>query len=77
MRTTIDFQSVVLDDRIVSLYDAEYYGHMYLQFESIEEAQQCYMDTVAILVEAHDKLTKMGWSQSRVWSFMDPKEGVR
>lgn len=65
---------VELFDTIVTLYDAEWYGHQCLYFDSVEKAEQCYKDTVAILTEAHTRLTQAGWSQSENWKYMAPEE---
>lgn len=75
-RTTIDHQMVELLDTVVTLYDAEWYGHKVLYFDSVEKAEQCYRDTVAILTEAHNKLTQAGWSQAKDWEYMTPEEDV-
>lgn len=65
---------VELDGDTVTLYDAEWYGYQDLHFVSPDKAEQCYKDTVAILVEAHNKLTTAGWDQSPIWEHMTPEE---
>lgn len=75
-RTSILFQSVHIDRTIVTIEDNEHYGEMHLTFETIEQAEQCYKDTVAILTESYSKLTEAGWGQADYWDQTEPEEQI-